>query len=76
MSKAGDIGPGGSIVFNRVIAIARWKSAPIQRAVRLAREDGRLIDLTYGYACKWVFFMDSGHVVLGTRRYLPVKEDE
>lgn len=75
MSEIGDVGPGGSIVFKRVVAIAKWNSAPVRRAVRLARQDGRLVDLTYGHACKWVFFMDSGHIVLGTQRYLKEKKE-
>jgi len=75
MNEFGDIGPGGSVHFNRIVAIGTWQSEPIRRAARMAKQDGRLIDLTYGYACKWVFFMDSGHVVLGTRRYLPPKEE-
>lgn len=62
------IGPGGLIALDRVIAIGRWDSAPIRRAARKARAEGRLIDLTYGKACRWVYFMDSGHVVLGTRQ--------
>ena len=69
MNEIGDVGPGGSVHFNRIIAIGRWKSEPIRRAARKAKEEGRLIDLTYGYACQWVFFMDSGHVVLGTQRH-------
>lgn len=61
------VGPGGQLAFGRVIAVGRWDSAPIRRAARQARTEGRLIDLTYGHACRWVFFMDSGHVVLGSQ---------
>lgn len=53
--------------MSRVVAVGRWDSAPIRRLTRQARKEGRLIDLTYGRACYWVFFMDSGHVVLGTQ---------
>ena len=62
-----DIGPAGSVARQRVVAVARWDSAPIRRAAQQARKEGRLIDLTYGRACRWVFFLDSGHVVLGTQ---------
>ncbi|NCP16315.1 DUF370 domain-containing protein [bacterium] len=61
------VGPGGSISAGRVVAIGRWDSAPVRREVRRARVEGKLIDLTYGHACRWVFFMDTGHVVLGTQ---------
>ena len=58
------VGAGGLIAPDRVIVAGRWDSAPIKRAVRKAKADGRLIDLTYGRACKWVMFLDSGHLVL------------
>ncbi len=69
MNELHEIGPGGSVATRRVVAIGRWDSAPIRRAVRQARKDGRLIDLTYGQACRWVFFLDSGHIVLGTTAF-------
>ena len=58
------VGTGGLIAPDRVIVAGRWDSAPIKRAVRIAKSEGRLIDLTYGRACKWVMFLDSGHLVL------------
>ena len=61
-----EAGQGGLVAADRVIAIGRWSSAPIRRAAGQAREEGRLIDLTYGRACKWVLFLDSGHVALAT----------
>lgn len=57
-------GKGGLVATERIIVAARWESAPIRRAVRKAEIDGLLIDLTYGHACKWVLFLDSGHLVL------------
>jgi len=60
------VGPGGMVAAERVIAAARWESAPVRRAVRKARAEGRLIDLTYGHACQWVLYLDSGHLVLAT----------
>ena len=61
-----EAGLGGMVAANRVIAIGRWSSAPMRRAARNARQEGRLIDLTYGRACKWILFLDSGHIVLAT----------
>ena len=57
-------GPGGVIAAQRIIAVGNWDSAPIRRAARKAAADGRLIDLTYGHACRWVVFLDSGHLAL------------
>ncbi len=61
------VGPGGMVSPDRVIAVGRWDSAPMRRAARKARAEGKLIDLTYGHACQWVIFLDSGHLVLATR---------
>ena len=58
------VGAGGLVAPERVIVAGKWDSAPIKRAVRKAKTEGRLIDLTYGRACKWVMFLDSGHLVL------------
>ena len=58
------VGTDGLVAPDRVIVAGRWNSAPIKRAARKAKAEGRLIDLTYGRACKWVIFLDSGHLVL------------
>ena len=58
------VGAAGFVAPERVIVAGCWESAPIRRAVRKASLEGRLIDLTYGRACKWVLFLDSGHLVL------------
>lgn len=57
------VGFGGAVAGDRIIALANPKSAPIQRAMRHAKEEGRLIDLTFGRRIRAVLFMDSGHVV-------------
>lgn len=62
-------GMGGLVAHRRIVAAGRWDSAPIRRAARRARDEGRLIDLTYGYACQWVLFLDSGHLVLSREPY-------
>ena len=64
-------GPGGQVARARIVAVGRWESAPIRRAVRQARREGRLIDLTYGHACAWVIYLDSGHLVLATEIFHP-----
>jgi regulator of extracellular matrix RemA (YlzA/DUF370 family) len=60
---------GGLIARERIVAVGRWESAPIRRAVQQARKEGRLIDLTFGYACKSVVFFDSGHVALAASQF-------
>ena len=57
-------GLGGLVATERILVAARFDSTPIRRAVHKAKAQDRLIDLTYGKACKWVLFLDSGHLVL------------
>ena len=76
MNEFQEIGPAGSLALRRVVAVGRWESTPIRRAVKQARKEGRLIDLTYGQACRWVFFLDSGHIVLGTKSFSMDEERE
>lgn len=58
------VGPAGLVAPERVLAAGRSDSAPIRRAVWVAKAENRLIDLTFGRASKWVMFLDSGHLVL------------
>jgi regulator of extracellular matrix RemA (YlzA/DUF370 family) len=60
------VGEGGLVAPQHILAAGLWGSAPIRRAARRSRADGRLIDLTFGKACIWVLFLDSGHLVLAT----------
>jgi regulator of extracellular matrix RemA (YlzA/DUF370 family) len=64
------VGKGGQVARGRIVAVGRWDSSPVRRFARKARADNRLIDLTYGQACHWVYFLDSGHVLLGTENPL------
>lgn len=59
-----NIGFGNIISANRLVAIVSPESAPIKRIVQEARENGRLIDATYGRRTRAVAVMDSGHVIL------------
>ena len=48
----------------RLIAIVSPESAPIKRMVQEARENGMLIDATYGRRTRAVLVMDNDHVIL------------
>ena len=70
------VGSGGSVMRTRVVAVGRFDSTPIRRLASQARKEGRLIDLTYGKACKLVLFLDSGHIVLASKFDLFQEESE
>mgnify|MGYP002517092885 FL=1 len=59
-----NIGFGNMVSSARLIAIVSPESAPIKRIVQDAREQGRLIDATYGRRARAVIVMDSDHVIL------------
>lgn len=69
-----NIGFGNIVSGHRIIAIVSPDSAPIKRIVGDAREQGNLIDATYGRRTRSVLIMDSGHVVLSpfSRKRWPV----
>jgi regulator of extracellular matrix RemA (YlzA/DUF370 family) len=59
-----NIGFGNVVVADRVIAIVSPVSAPIKRLKEDAKEQGKLIDATYGRKTRAIIVTDSNHVVL------------
>lgn len=59
-----NIGFGNIVSANRIISIVSPESAPIKRIIQDARDNGRLIDATYGRRTRAVMIMDSEHVIL------------
>ncbi|HGY11872.1 MAG TPA: DUF370 domain-containing protein [Desulfobacterales bacterium] len=76
-----NIGFGGSVVADRVVAIVSPNSAPMRRLKDEAKEEKRLIDATHGRRTRSILIMDSNHVVLSailaetiSQRYATLKE--
>lgn len=59
-----NIGFGNIVSANRIIAIVSPESAPIKRIIQEARDQGMLIDATYGRRTRAVVITDSGHIIL------------
>lgn len=59
-----NIGFGNVVAANRIIAIISPESAPIKRIIQEARDNGMLIDATYGRRTRAVVIADSGHIML------------
>jgi len=59
-----NIGFGNIVSANRIVAIVSPESAPIKRIIQEARDEGRLIDATYGRRTRAVVIMDSDHIIL------------
>lgn len=62
--KLVNIGFGNVISANRIVAIVKPESAPIKRIINEARDQGKLIDATYGRRTRAVIICDSDHLVL------------
>ncbi len=59
-----NIGFGGMVSAQRLMAVVSPDSAPIKRMAQEARERGVLIDATYGRRTKAILVMDNDYVVL------------
>ena len=59
-----NIGFGNIVSANRIISIISPESAPIKRLIQEARDNGVLIDATYGRRTRAVIITDSGHIIL------------
>lgn len=59
-----NVGFGNIVSANRIVAIVGPESAPIRRMIGDARDQGMLIDATYGRRTRAVIFTDSDHVIL------------
>ena len=61
-----NIGFGNIVSSSRLIAVVSPESAPIKRIIQDARDNGRLVDATYGRRTRAVIIMDSGYVILSS----------
>jgi len=59
-----NIGFGNMVSVERLLAVVSPDSAPIKRLTQEVRENGLLIDASFGRKTKAVLVMDSGHVIL------------
>ena len=59
-----NIGFGNMVSASRLVAIVSPESAPIKRIMQDAKEQGTLIDATYGRRHGAVILTDSDHVIL------------
>ncbi len=59
-----NIGFGNVVSAERIIAIVSPESAPIKRVIQETRDNGMLIDATYGRRTRSVIICDSDHIIL------------
>ncbi|MFW6011173.1 MAG: DUF370 domain-containing protein [Desulfosalsimonas sp.] len=78
-----NIGFGGTIVAEEVIAILSPNSAPMKRLKDDAKEENRLIDATHGRRTRSVIITKTNHIVLSamqaetiSQRFAALKEKQ
>ncbi|MCF8024080.1 MAG: DUF370 domain-containing protein [Desulfobacteraceae bacterium] len=78
-----NIGFGGTIVAEEVIAILSPNSAPMKRLREEARDENRLIDATHGRRTRSIIITKTNHVVLSamqaetiSQRFAALKEKD
>lgn len=59
-----NIGFGNIIAGDRIVAIVNPESAPMKRLKDQAKDDGKLIDATYGRKTRAIIITDSNHIIL------------
>ncbi len=61
-----NIGFGNTVMVQRIIAVINTGSSPARKLKELARESGRLLDVTEGRRTRSMLVMDSNHVILSS----------
>ncbi len=61
-----NIGFGNIASANRIVSIISPESQPIKRLIKMARDNNKLIDATYGRRTRAVIVMDSDHIILSS----------
>ncbi len=61
-----NIGFGNTVMADRIIAVVNTGSSPARKLKELAKDAGRLIDVTEGRRTRSLLVMDSNHVVLSS----------
>ena len=59
-----NIGFGNMVSADRLVAVISPDSNPVKRMIKEARDQGRLIDASYGRSTRAVLIMNSDHVIL------------
>ncbi len=61
-----NVGYGNTVIVDRVVAVINTGSSPARKLKELAKNNGKLIDVTEGRRTRSIIVMDSDHVVLSS----------
>ncbi len=61
-----NVGFGNTVMVDRIIAVVNTGSSPARKLKELAKDAGKLLDVTEGRRTRSLLVMDSSHVVLSS----------
>ncbi len=61
-----NVGFGNTVMARRIVAVVNTGSSPARKLKELAKQEGKLIDVTEGRRTRSILIMDSNHVVLSS----------
>ncbi len=61
-----NVGYGNTVIVNRIVAVINTGSSPARKLRELAKNNGKLVDVTEGRRTRSIIIMDSDHIVLSS----------
>ena len=61
-----NVGFGNTVMVDRIIAVINTGSSPARKLKELAKDIGKLVDVTEGRRTRSLLVMDSNHVILSS----------
>ncbi|PIE63915.1 MAG: hypothetical protein CSA26_10670 [Desulfobacterales bacterium] len=61
-----NIGHGNTVMTERIVAVINTGSSPARKLKELAKNEGRLVDVTEGRRTRSILVMDSNHIILSS----------
>lgn len=61
-----NVGFGNTVIVDRIVAVVNTGSSPARKLKEVAKNNGKLIDVTEGRRTRSIIVMDSDHVVLSS----------
>ena len=61
-----NVGFGNTVIAGRVVAVINTGSSPARKLKELAKQNGKLVDVTEGRRTRSIIIMDSDHIILSS----------
>lgn len=61
-----NVGFGNTVVANRIVAVVKTGSSPARKLKEIAKNSGKLVDVTEGRRTRSIIVLDSEHIILSS----------